>query len=104
MHDRIIVGAARRMNAKLLTRDKQITNSGIVIGGANAQVRNPKPTTTQGEPPLIPLTDAERALDFRGIVANRPDLVANEVFFYEEGFGGFSAKRHVARVRGLHRL
>jgi PIN domain nuclease of toxin-antitoxin system len=28
--DRIIVGAARRMNAKLLTRDKQITNSGIV--------------------------------------------------------------------------
>ena len=31
MHDRIIVGAARRMNAKLLTRDKQITKSGIVI-------------------------------------------------------------------------
>jgi PIN domain nuclease of toxin-antitoxin system len=27
MHDRIIVGAARRMNAKLLTRDKQITKT-----------------------------------------------------------------------------
>jgi PIN domain nuclease of toxin-antitoxin system len=30
MHDRIIVGAARRMNANLLTRDKQITKSGLV--------------------------------------------------------------------------
>ena len=30
MHDRIIVSAARRMNAKLLTRDKQITRTRIV--------------------------------------------------------------------------
>lgn len=30
IHDRIIVGVARRMNAKLLTRDREITNSGIV--------------------------------------------------------------------------
>src|ERR1700682_964279 len=30
MHDRIIVGAARRMNAKLLTQDKQIKKSGLV--------------------------------------------------------------------------
>ena len=30
MHDRIIVGAARRTNAKLLTRDKQITKSRLV--------------------------------------------------------------------------
>jgi PIN domain nuclease of toxin-antitoxin system len=30
MHDRIIVGVARRMNATLLTRDVQITNSGVI--------------------------------------------------------------------------
>src|SRR5436853_4372883 len=30
MHDRIIVGAARRMNAKLLTRDRQIRKSGFI--------------------------------------------------------------------------
>jgi hypothetical protein len=30
MHDRIIVGAARPMNATLLTRDKQITKSRLV--------------------------------------------------------------------------
>ena len=30
MHDRIMVGAARRMNAKLLTRDKEITKSSLV--------------------------------------------------------------------------
>ena len=30
IHDRIIVGVARRMNAKLLTRDTEITKSGIV--------------------------------------------------------------------------
>jgi predicted nucleic acid-binding protein len=30
MHDRIIVGAARRINAKLLTRDKEITKSRLV--------------------------------------------------------------------------
>jgi PIN domain nuclease of toxin-antitoxin system len=30
MHDRIIVGVARRLNAPLLTRDVQITQSGVV--------------------------------------------------------------------------
>jgi len=69
----------------------------ILIGSANAQVPNAKRPEAQDEPPLVPLTDSERALDFRGIVANQPDFVADEVFFYGEGFGGFSAKRHVAR-------
>jgi hypothetical protein len=69
----------------------------IGIGCANAQVRNAKQSTNQDEPPLLPLTDAERALGFRSIVANQPDFVADEVFFYGEGFGGFNAKRHVAR-------
>jgi predicted nucleic acid-binding protein len=30
MHDRIIAGVARRINATLLTRDTQITNSEVV--------------------------------------------------------------------------
>jgi hypothetical protein len=30
MHDRKIVGAARRMNAKVLTRDKQVIKTGLV--------------------------------------------------------------------------
>ena len=30
IHDRIIVGVARRVNATLLTRDAQITGSGVV--------------------------------------------------------------------------
>ena len=63
---------------------------------ANPQVRERK-SAAQDEPPLVPLTDRERALDFKAIVANQPDFVADEVFFYSEGFGGFSAKRHVAR-------
>jgi len=31
MHDRIIVGVARRLNAPLLTQDSQITGSGLVV-------------------------------------------------------------------------
>jgi len=33
IHDRIIVGVARRVNAALLTRDEQIIGSGIVAAG-----------------------------------------------------------------------
>jgi hypothetical protein len=56
-----------------------------------AQVRKATPTLTPAdEPPLMPLTEAERALDLKGIVANQPDLVADESFFYGEGFDGFS--------------
>jgi hypothetical protein len=67
----------------------------LVTVAATAQV--PKSKSAQDEPPLVPLTDNERALNFKGIVANQPDFVADEVFFYNEGFGGFSAKQHVAR-------
>ena len=67
-----------------------------VAVAAIAQVQNRK-SVTQDEPPLVPLTDSERALDFKRIVANQPDFVADEVFFYGGGFGGFSATRHVVR-------
>ena len=69
----------------------------ILVGGAHAQVRKATPETAQDEPQVTPLTDAERALDLKSIVAGQPDFVADELFFYSEGFGGFSAKRHVAR-------
>jgi len=63
-----------------------------------AQVRGPTPNPTPSdEPSLAPLTPTERALDLKSIVTNQPDFVADEVFFYGEGFGGFSAKRHIAR-------
>jgi hypothetical protein len=49
------------------------------------------------EPTLLPLTEAERALGFKSIMANQPDFVADELFSYSEGFGGFSDKSRVAR-------
>ena len=68
------------------------------IAGANAQIRKANPnTTTPAEPALMALTEAERALDLKSILANQPDFVADELFFYGEGFGGFSDKRRVAR-------
>ena len=69
----------------------------LCIGSVAAQVRKSNPSATPEEPPLRPLTDGERALNLKSIVANQPDFVADEVFFYSEGFGGFSAKRRVAR-------
>ena len=70
----------------------------LCIGYVTAQTRRPSSMTKPSdEPPIMPLSEAERALDLPGIVANQPDFVADESFFYNEGFGGFGAKRHVAR-------
>lgn len=52
----------------------------------------------------MPLTEAERVLDPKSIIANQPDFVADEVFFYGEGFGGFSAKSQVARKGSRYRI
>jgi len=76
----------------------------IFIGGANAQsvMRNPP---TQDDTAQTADCGQSARLDLKSIVTNQPDFVADEVIFYGEGFGGFSAKRHVAR-RGtslLHR-
>jgi hypothetical protein len=65
---------------------------------ATAQIRKPSPSPTPfKEPSLTPLTEAERALDLQSIVANQPDFIADESFFYNEGFGGFSATSRIAR-------
>ena len=70
----------------------------LCVNCANAQTRKASPTPTPSEEPILsPLTEAERAFDLQNIVANQPDFVADEVFFYGEGFGGFSAKSRVAR-------
>jgi len=69
----------------------------LCIGSVAPQVRKSNPTASPEEPPLRPLTEAEPALDLKNILANQPDFVADEVFFYGEGFAGFSAKRRVAR-------
>ncbi len=70
----------------------------LCIGSSNAQSRKSSPTPKPSDEPILtPITDAERALDLQSIVANQPDFVADESFFYNEGFGGFGAKRHVAR-------
>jgi hypothetical protein len=90
-HSNSYIGISREMK-KLLLVAYVLLAAAVAI----AQVQNRKPTT-QDEPPLVPLTDKEGALDFKGIVANQPDFVADELFFYNEGFGGFSAKRHIAR-------
>lgn len=46
---------------------------------------------------LTPLTEEERALDPRRIVAGQPDFVADLTFFYAEGFGGFGGSQRIAR-------
>jgi|SRR5215467_7742156 len=53
----------------------------LCIGSVAAQVRKSNPSATPEEPPLRPLTDGERALNLKSIVANQPDFVADEVFF-----------------------
>lgn len=69
----------------------------VCVGGLSGQTRKATPTPkSSGEPPLAPLTEAERGLDLQSVVANQPDFMADEVFFYGEGFGGVSAKRRVA--------
>jgi len=70
----------------------------LVLCVSDAQVRKATPAATpSSDSPLTPLSEVERALDLPSILLNQPDFVADEVFFYGEGFGGFSAKSRVAR-------
>ena len=49
------------------------------------------------EDDLQPLTEEERSLDFQKLLSNQPDFVADEILFYNEGFGGISLKSRVAK-------
>lgn len=74
-----------------------VCTSLLCVFPADGQKRSPARTNRKSEAPLAPLTDAERRLDLRGIVANQPDHIADQSFFYNEGFGGFGASRRVSR-------
>src|SRR5260370_11945677 len=50
----------------------------LCIGCVAAQVPKSNPTATPQEPPLMPLTGAERAVNLNSIVLNQPDFVADE--------------------------
>lgn len=70
----------------------------LVKTDLSGQTTKPTPTPkVSTEPVLVPLTEVERKLDLQNILTNQPDYVADQGFFYWEGFGGFSAKSHVAR-------
>jgi hypothetical protein len=75
----------------------------ICFSHANGQKRNASNTNQDKEPPLAPLTEAERALDLRSIIANQPDFTADQSFFYGEGFGGFGASQRIARRGNKYR-
>lgn len=51
----------------------------------------------QGEPPLLPLTEAERKIDLRTLVEDQPDFHAVENYFSARDISGFSAAFKVAR-------
>ncbi len=55
-------------------------------------------------PPLVPLTEAERTLDLRSLIANQPDFTADEQFFASESRGGFGGAEKVARKGDSYRI
>lgn len=61
-----------------------------VVGQKNSPTDQPK------EPIVTPLTEEERKIDIKNLIANQPDHIATENFFFSEGFGGFSISRKVA--------
>lgn len=58
---------------------------------------NSSPSNLNQEDDLQPLTEEERSLNFQKLLSNQPDFVADEIFFYNEGFGGISGKNRVAK-------
>lgn len=89
---------------KLSTITGSILLAGICLlqGGAQSTVSRPPPTPI----PEILVTspsDDDLKLDVRKILTEQPDYVADESFFYWEGFGGFNGKSRVAR-KGTRRF
>ncbi len=69
------------------------------ICDSKAQTRKENSTLSNStkEEVLQPLKEAERSLDFQKLLSNQPNFVADETFFYGEGFGGISGKNRVAK-------
>ena len=71
---------------------------GLFSGSQASPVSKANPPSLSADrSQLAPLTQTERTLDLQRMVANQPDFVADEVFFYGEQVGGYSAKRRIAR-------
>jgi hypothetical protein len=56
------------------------------------------------EEELSPLTDEERSLDYRALVAGQPDFVADLTFFRSEAHSGGGGSMRVARKANRYRL
>ena len=80
----------------------------ISIGVSPQQRQNKtKPATNtkqENSPPILPLTEAERALELKVLVANQPDFTADEQFFASESRGGFGGAEKVARKGDSYRI
>jgi len=65
-----------------------------VVAFGQPKVAKPTPEPTRK---LDPLSDVEKSLDYRKLLQSQPDYVADEKYFYWEGFGGFSIVNKVGR-------
>ncbi|MDQ3800148.1 MAG: hypothetical protein M3384_11890 [Acidobacteriota bacterium] len=63
----------------------------------SASAQNGNPQEKSNEPVLNPLTEEEKKLSPRDIVANQPDFTAIESYFSARSVSGFSAAGKVAR-------
>jgi hypothetical protein len=68
----------------------------MLHGDAQSTATRPAPTPTP-EILITPPSDDDLKLDIRKVLTEQPDYVADESFFYWEGFGGLSGKSHVAK-------
>src|SRR6476659_5210216 len=66
--------------------------------GQNSKNKQPRNAAKrEAEPPLLPLTEAERALDLASLIKNQPDFTADQQYFASEQRGGFGGAEKVAR-------
>jgi hypothetical protein len=67
------------------------------------QLARAAPPLQQNEEALIPLTNEECSLNYRDMVANQPDFVADLTFFRSERFSGGGGSMRIARKSKRYR-
>lgn len=70
----------------------------------SASAQDTKPPEKANEPVLIPLTEEEKKLVPKDIIANQPDFTAAEAYFSARSVSGFSAASKVARKGKKYRV
>lgn len=75
----------------------------MVQGDSQSPKTRPAPTSTSEVITVMPPSEDDLKVDVRKILTEQPDYVADESFFYWEGFGGISGKSHVAK-KGTRRF